>query len=617
MAVEQADRIGPSRRFLGVVPVPRHVSLSVTLATGIGGLLFVAILLVLALSITANQKNTLGLLGDKAELLLELAETQLRNHLDPAEDQVTHLARMIRDRRVDPRDSEQLETAMAASMGAAPQVLGLMFWDGAQNKIAVARFPDGRVERIPNAMDHEEDEAEFTASMQGKTEAFWGEVIHIDERQGSALNLRFPLRPPGRPVGGIAAIVSTAELTRFLADLDGGVEGAVPFILYGDDQVLAHPNMEIGFAELSEEKRLPSLFDIGDPLLTALWTQGEKTVVEDRDNVIAAYINLNGNEQVMLYRRIEGYGSQPLVLGIRFPEASVNEELERVAHSALAGLVLLILAVLCGVFMGKRIARPVIRLANQASRIAGLEFAKTERLPGSVFTELDDQANAFNRMLAGLKWFETYVPRTLVRRLMAKQHGEDVRSVERELTLLFTDIGGFTSASEGMPAAATADFLNHHFALLAGCIEAEGGTIDKFIGDSVMAFWGAPDRQPDHADRACRAALAMAAAVREDNARRSSDGVPSVRMRIGVHSGTVVVGNIGAPGRMNYTIVGDAVNTGNRLEQLGKELGEGDDITILISSATASHLGDGFSPVSCGGHALRGRQEGIEVFRLA
>ena len=102
------------------------------------------------------------------------------------------------------------------------------------------------------------------------------------------------------------------------------------------------------------------------------------------------------------------------------------------ANSALAGLVLLVVAVSIGIFMGKRIARPVIRLASQASRVAGLEFAKTEPLPGSIFTELDDQARAFNRMLAGLKWFETYVPRTLVRRLMAKQLDEDVRSVEQD-----------------------------------------------------------------------------------------------------------------------------------------------------------------------------------------
>jgi class 3 adenylate cyclase len=201
---------------------------------------------------------------------------------------------------------------------------------------------------------------------------------------------------------------------------------------------------------------------------------------------------------------------------------------------------------------------------------------------------------------------------------MAKRDGDVVTSLERELTVLFTDIAGFTSASEGMPAAETAEFLNAHFAMLAACIEAEGGTIDKFIGDSVMAFWGAPDRQEDHADRACRAALAMAAAIREDNAGRMEQGLPAVKVRIGIHTGAMVVGNIGAPGRMNYTIVGDAVNTGNRLEQLSKELAAPDsDVSILISGTTAERLGDGFSPVSCGRQPVRGRQETIEVFRLA
>ena len=150
--VEQAERVPAGRLLLGVIPLPRRISLSVTLATGIGGLLFVAVLLVLGLSLIANRQNTLGLLSDKAELLLELAETRLRNHLDPAEDQVTHLARMIRDRTVAPRNTEQLVAAMSASMGAVPQVLGIVFWDGGETRVGVARFPDGRIERIPDAL---------------------------------------------------------------------------------------------------------------------------------------------------------------------------------------------------------------------------------------------------------------------------------------------------------------------------------------------------------------------------------------------------------------------------------------------------------------------------------
>lgn len=619
MAVEPTEGRPARLRFLGIVPLPRRISLSITLATAIGGLVFVAVLLVLGLSLTANRKNTLGLLSDKAELLLTLAETRLRNHLDPAQDQVTHVARMIRDGSVDPADLEQLRIAMTGSMAAVPQVLALLYSDGGDVLLGIARFPGGRVDQIDRPMQDPGERAELHDSLRGRTGPFWGDVVYIDDRQGSALNLRHPLPPRagGRP-GVLAAAVSVVELSRFLSEMDGGVDGAVPFILYGDNHVLAHPNMAFGQAGLSEEKRLPTLFESGDPLLTALWTRGEPTAVDGDADVGGYYIDVDDNEQIMLYRRLEGFATEPLILGIRFPVSSVDDEIQRIANSAFAGLAVLVLAVVAGVFVGKRIARPVIRLAKEASQIAGLEFGKTHALPGSIFTELDDQAIAFNRMLAGLKWFETYVPRRLVRRLMAKQDGDTIRSIERELTVLFTDIAGFTTASEGMPAAATADFLNAHFAMLAACIEAEGGTIDKFIGDSVMAFWGAPDRQDDHADRACRAALAMAEAIRADNAGRTEQGLPPIKVRIGIHTGAMVVGNIGAPGRMNYTIVGDAVNTGNRLEQLSKELAAPDsEVSILLSGSTAERLGEGLSPVSCGRQPVRGRQEPIEVFRLA
>ena len=244
-----------------------------------------------------------------------------------------------------------------------------------------------------------------------------------------------------------------------------------------------------------------------------------------------------------------------------------------------------------------------------------MDVSLVEPLPRSHFTELDVQARSFNAMLAALRWFEIYVPRSLVRRLVGR--GEQViPSEERDLTILFTDLVGFTSISETMTAGETAELLNHHFALLSACVEDEGGTIDKFIGDALMAFWGAPDPQPDQADRAVRAVCAMAQAVQKDNALRSSKGLAPVRMRIGLHSGPAVVGNIGAPQRMNYTIVGDTVNTAQRMEGLGKEVAPDADLIILasetvISAATANVK---FEPV--GAYAVKGRAEPVKVFRI-
>ena len=186
------------------------------------------------------------------------------------------------------------------------------------------------------------------------------------------------------------------------------------------------------------------------------------------------------------------------------------------------------------------------------------------------------------------------------------------------MTVIFTDIAGFSEIAGRLPAVQLAEFLNRHFAMLAGCIEAEEGTVDKYIGDSVMAFWGAPTLQPDHARaRLPRGARRSPTTLRTDNERRSEKGLRPVRVRIGIHSGTAVVGNVGAPGRINYTLIGDTVNIAQRLEQLAKQFDPGTGETVvLLSAETAKELGEGFVLETVGSHLLRGQSEPIEAFRL-
>jgi adenylate cyclase len=179
--------------------------------------------------------------------------------------------------------------------------------------------------------------------------------------------------------------------------------------------------------------------------------------------------------------------------------------------------------------------------------------------------------------------------------------------------VMFTDIVGFTSRTERLSAQDTATFLNRHFALVSRCIEAEGGTIDKYIGDASMALWNAAEPQPDHAARAVRAAQAIRTELEADNAGLE---LP-VRLCIGIHSGPVVVGNIGSATRMNYTVVGDTVNTANRLESLGRDLLPDAPVAVLLSAATVAALPPELALVSLGDHALRGRDAPTEVFTLA
>ncbi|MBL4890349.1 MAG: adenylate/guanylate cyclase domain-containing protein, partial [Rhizobiaceae bacterium] len=229
--------------------------------------------------------------------------------------------------------------------------------------------------------------------------------------------------------------------------------------------------------------------------------------------------------------------------------------------------------------------------------------------------EIDDQAKALNSMHTALSEFSQYVPKTVVQRLL--QSGKDAnRSVEREVTIMFSDIVGFTSMSEHLNAVETASLLNEHFNIICKAIDETGGTVDKFIGDSVMAFWGAPNADDNHAQNAVLATEKISRELLEINVQRDARDLPPIRLRVGLHTGRVVVGNIGGGDRQNYTLVGDNVNIAQRLEQLGKDFMAERSLVIFASEATvmSSKMADAFEPL--GSQMLRGREAPISVFSL-
>ena len=213
--------------------------------------------------------------------------------------------------------------------------------------------------------------------------------------------------------------------------------------------------------------------------------------------------------------------------------------------------------------------------------------------------------------------FENYLPPLLTRWIMREGETARMAPVEREVTVMFTDIAGFTAIAEKLPAAAVAAFLNEHFTLVADVVESAGGVVDKFLGDGVLAFWLATDPS-DHAVQAAQAALSISDAIHHENNRREASGNARIRVRIGLQSGPAVVGSIGAKNRMAFTIVGDTVNTAQRLEQHGKVEAAcgGGDVTILLGEAMAARLPTLLPTTPVGPVSLKGRDEGIHAYRL-
>jgi adenylate cyclase len=180
----------------------------------------------------------------------------------------------------------------------------------------------------------------------------------------------------------------------------------------------------------------------------------------------------------------------------------------------------------------------------------------------------------------------------------------------REVTVLFSDIRDFTTLSESLACEDVVALLNECHARMVEQIFAFGGTLDKFIGDGIMAYFGAPVAQADHAERAVRCALAMQEGMRALNDERVARGAPPLRLGIGLHSGPVVVGDIGSPQRREYTAIGDAVNVASRIEQLTKVHG----VPILVSEETRRNVGDGIAFASVGATQVKGRAQPVDCW---
>jgi adenylate cyclase len=219
---------------------------------------------------------------------------------------------------------------------------------------------------------------------------------------------------------------------------------------------------------------------------------------------------------------------------------------------------------------------------------------------------------SFEGLRKGLKNFKRYVPSDLVAQLINQDIEAKIGGHKRELTIFFSDIAHFTSISEKTVPEELVQRLCIYFEKVSKTILANKGTIDKYIGDSVMAFWGAPVPEKNHAAMACRSAVQIQSILSNIFRKWRNTGLDPFYTRIGIHTGEVIVGNMGYEERLNYTIIGDSVNLASRLEGVNKVY----DTKILVSQNTWEQCKDTFEFRHIDRIAVVGRLEGIEIYEL-
>lgn len=606
-AAAARDQTGSILRRLTVLQgfARARLPLAVALSLAFGLMLVVALGSVLALAFYAGTENTRDLLADRTNLLLDTLEDRIEALLKPVEVQLASLGMEVGDEGLHPLRGYR---ATRAILSTTPQVAGVVY---VLPDLRTYRFVRGERSLVNEDWSNSSEVRDLVGRARPGDPVRWGPPAWSDTLGQTVINARLPVFREGRLVALMFAAVTIDTVVHYVDDVSAGI-GQPVFVLQGQDRLVARPGLDTSLA--GPGRPLPLVGEAGDPVLAAMWVGAEERLdlLGDRLRGEARQVVLADGHWIILYRTIEGFGDQPWIVGTYLPARIAGAEIQRLQHALVLSVGCLVAAVAATFWLGRRMARPVERLAEAAQHIQALELDALPLLPRSHVGELDRAARAFNAMRNGLAWFATYVPRRLVRQLMANPSPDAVASRQLEVTVLFTDIVGFSTLAERLDAGAAAALLNRHFELLAGCVAETEGTVDKFLGDGMMAFWGAPVPQPDHAARAVRAAAMIRERLEE------AGGAPlRLRLRIGIHTGPALVGNIGSRDRLNYTLVGDTVNVAQRLEQLGKDVAPGDEIVILASAETAAQAGDAGHLQPLGPRQLRGRGETVEVFRLA
>ncbi len=332
------------------------------------------------------------------------------------------------------------------------------------------------------------------------------------------------------------------------------------------------------------------------------------------NNGQTTYLDPASKEKKLGAFRVVGFGGLGVVAEV--PEAKAFEVPRRLEYrSSLIGLIILCISFFVGYVFSGTLSRPIKLLADAAIRIAQGDFKI--RLKARGRDEVAQLSQTFNEMAAGLE--ERDRVKATFAKFHSKEMAEKVLNGELKLggerkqgTVFFSDVRGFTAMSEGMDPEALVKILNRYMTRMVRVILDHGGVVDKYVGDAIMALWGIPLTKNGDVENAIKACLGMRKALAELNEELKAEGLPLLKIGMGLNHGTMTSGNIGSDERMEFTVIGDTVNTASRIESLTKEFGT----DFLISKEVLEQVPGKFVVEKAHEAKVKGKAEPLAVYKV-
>jgi len=384
-----------------------------------------------------------------------------------------------------------------------------------------------------------------------------------------------PLR--GKVPGILAADLKLDTFNDFVQAQRPGEHGIV-VIFDSTGSLIAHPDigaLVVNAMTHPSQPQLPNIQEINSGLVAAALRSSQSS-----DHFDGSVRDDHGRHYLFRVAKFNSGEQYNVTIMLLAAQEDFAKDIRRLQFT---GLVLAIVAGAAFIpvvwIFGSGMSRSLKSITAEAVKLQKLAKPDDASAVTSRIREIEELGGAMNLAQRAIWSFAHFVPKELVQRVVDNSISTELGGVREEITVLFTDVRDFTTIAESAEPDSLMHQTSRYFSVLTEAFHAEGGTIDKFIGDAVMVFWNAPNPQRDHVERACRAALAARSASEKLNAQFETEGLKPFFTRFGIHVGDAVVGNLGSTERMNYTALGNTVNLAARLEGLNKQFGT----VILVS----------------------------------
>lgn len=479
--------------------------------------------------------------------------------------------------------------------------------DGTRDESWYYTDEDGKVldkEVIPRIMFDHRTRDWYSSVLQNRA-ATWSDVYIFNVSKNPGITAANPIIFDGKIAAVMAVDLEISQISNFLQDSKIGKNGE-SFIFSPKGEIIVHSKLKDTVVAQGEKARTMLVNDLKSKPAQMAYALNNSS---KRNKLFFAY---EGIDYIAYFYPISKTFDKNWAVAFVVPvDVFIGSAKDANIRIVFMAIVILLFSALLVFVQARRIAKPIVDLANEAIRIRNFQLESNLNIVSPI-REIQLLNEAMLSMRQSMRTFAKFIPKVLVSKLMKTGQELTIGGKNKRATLLFTDVANFTSLSENFPPDKLVIHLSEYFEEITQIIMQQNGIIDKYIGDAVMAFWGAPTADKMQAFHACKAALLFKKRLHDLNRKWHFEGKPELPTRIGIHTGEVIVGNVGSSDRMNYTALGDAVNLASRLEGVNKFYGT----EIIISQEVLNEVNDKVLVRPLDIVAVKGKNQGVQIYEL-